>query len=188
MHNACNWRSKTRKLSKFAYYSSPREWRWGAPAFPAPWLRLCYVPRPKIRSASPNYCDCTTTGVIYRVGRVVGVPPLFEVGVRCSCIKTIGVTMTNHLSANVHVRNVFRNSAQWLLALKLLRCDGTAWLTTPWHTSTRPSSSPSCCMFHRHDMVLPGAPNLQVMEHSVNCMTWNLQVVEFGSKRFHVCP
>ena len=34
-------------------------------------------------------------------------------------------------------------------------CVTTAWATTCWGTSTRPSSSPSCCMHHRHGRVLP---------------------------------
>jgi len=39
-------------------------------------------------------------------------------------IKMLAVTITNHLSAGEHVRNVIGKCAQSLHALKLLRCQG----------------------------------------------------------------
>jgi len=63
--------------------------------------------------------------------------------------------MTNHLWAGEHVRDVINKCARshctpWKC------CVSTAWATTCWGTSTRPSSSPpSCCMHHRHGVVLP---------------------------------
>ena len=43
---------------------------------------------------------------------------------RVTSIKMLGVTMTNHLSAGEHVRDVVDKSAQSLYAVKLLRCHG----------------------------------------------------------------
>ena len=43
---------------------------------------------------------------------------------RVTSIKMLGVTMTNHLSAGEHVRDVICKSAQSLHAVKLLRCHG----------------------------------------------------------------
>ena len=43
---------------------------------------------------------------------------------RITSIKILGVTMTNHLSASEHVRDVIGKCAQSLHALKLLRCHG----------------------------------------------------------------
>jgi len=72
----------------------------------------------------------------------------------------LGVTITNHLSAGEHVRDVIGKCAQSLHALKLY-CAATAWATTrwsTWFTSTRPSYSPSCCLLHPHGKVLPARP------------------------------
>ena len=41
----------------------------------------------------------------------------------------------------------------------------TAWVTTHWGTSTSPSSSPNCCMHHRHGRVLPARPISNVSKH-----------------------
>ena len=43
---------------------------------------------------------------------------------RITSVKILGVTMTNHLSAGEHVRDVSGKCAQSLHALKLLRCHG----------------------------------------------------------------
>jgi len=45
---------------------------------------------------------------------------------RVTSIKMLGVTITNHLSAGEHVRNVIGKCAQSLHALKLLRCHGVS--------------------------------------------------------------
>ena len=44
-------------------------------------------------------------------------------------------------------------------------CAVTAWATTRWGTSTRPSYSPSCCMLHLHGGVLPARPTNNVLKH-----------------------
>jgi len=44
-------------------------------------------------------------------------------------------------------------------------CVTTAWSTSRWGTSTRPSSSPSCCMHRRHGEVLPAPPISNVSKH-----------------------
>jgi len=44
-------------------------------------------------------------------------------------------------------------------------CATMAWAKTRWDTSTRPSSSPSCGMHHRHGGVLPVWPISNVSEH-----------------------
>jgi len=43
---------------------------------------------------------------------------------RVTSIKMLGVTMTNHLSAGEHVRDIIGKCAQSLHALKLLRQNG----------------------------------------------------------------
>jgi len=51
-------------------------------------------------------------------------PPQIPEIRRDTTIKILGVTMTNHLSAGEHVRDVIGKSVQSLHALKLLRCHG----------------------------------------------------------------
>jgi len=53
-----------------------------------------------------------------------GLPPRISNVRRVTSIKMLGVTMTNHLSAGEHVRDVIGKCAQSLHALKLLRHHG----------------------------------------------------------------
>ena len=51
-------------------------------------------------------------------------PPQIPDIPRVTSVKILGVTMTNHLSAGEHVRDVIGKCAQSFHALKLLRCHG----------------------------------------------------------------
>jgi hypothetical protein len=53
--------------------------------------------------------------------RQVASPPLLPGIDRVSCIKVLGVTVTNGLSVSDHVRGVITNCAQTLYALRVLR-------------------------------------------------------------------
>jgi len=69
----------------------------------------------------------------------------------------LGVTMTNHLSAGEHVRDVIGKCAKSLHALKLFRHHSMSddSLRHVYKTVVLSSeSSPSCCMHHRHGGVL----------------------------------
>ena len=91
------------------------------------------------RSAELNNVDCWAQSNNLRLNRAKsaeiiftncqrkdaeGLPPQMLDICRVTSIKMLGVTMTNHLSAGEHVRDVICKSSQLLHALKLLRCHG----------------------------------------------------------------